>query len=54
LSNTSKPSGIKVQAQIQGEALRISGKDKDALQAVQQLIKKMEDLPTTSLFENYR
>ena len=49
-----KASGIKAQAQIQGEALRISGKDKDSLQAVQRLIKSMEDLPYDVAFENYR
>ena len=49
-----KASGLKVQAQIQGDALRVSGKDKDALQAVQRLIKGMEDLPYDVGFENYR
>jgi uncharacterized protein YajQ (UPF0234 family) len=49
-----KASGIKVQAQIQGEALRVSGKDKDSLQAVQRLIKSLEDLPYDVAYENYR
>ncbi|HLK58895.1 MAG TPA: YajQ family cyclic di-GMP-binding protein [Chthonomonadaceae bacterium] len=49
-----KASGIKVQAQIQGEQLRITGKEKDALQAAQRLIKGLEDLPFDVEFTNYR
>ena len=49
-----KSAGIKVNAQIQGEQLRISGKEKDALQAVQKLIRGMEDLPFDPEFSNYR
>jgi uncharacterized protein YajQ (UPF0234 family) len=49
-----KESGLKVQAQIQGEAVRVSSKDKDSLQSVQQLVKKLEDLPYDPTFENYR
>ena len=49
-----KDAGIKANTQIQGEELRISGKDKDALQAVQTFIKKMEDLPFDVQFDNYR
>ncbi len=49
-----KDSGIKVQAQIQGDQLRISGKDKDALQAVQSLVKGYDDLPFDVSFSNYR
>jgi len=49
-----KDSGIKAQAQIQGEQLRISGKEKDSLQAVQRLIRSQEDLPFDVEFSNYR
>lgn len=49
-----KASGAKVQAQIQGDALRITGKDKDSLQSVQKLIRGLEDLPFDAAFENYR
>jgi uncharacterized protein YajQ (UPF0234 family) len=49
-----KESGLKVQVQIQGEAVRVTGKDKDSLQGVQQLVKKLEDLPYDPTFENYR
>lgn len=49
-----KEAGIKVQAQIQGDAVRVTGKDKDALQSVQKLIRSLEDLPYDPAFENYR
>ena len=49
-----KSAGIKANAQIQGEQLRISGKEKDALQAVQKLIRGMEDLLFDAEFTNYR
>ena len=49
-----KDAGLKAQAQIQGEAVRISSKDKDALQSVQQFVKRLEDLPYDPTFENYR
>lgn len=49
-----KDSGVKANAQIQGEALRISGKDKDALQSVQRMLKGLEDLPFDIAFDNYR
>ena len=49
-----KDAGIKVNAQIQGEQLRVTGKDKDSLQAVQKLIRSQEDLPYDVDFSNYR
>ena len=49
-----KDAGIKVNAQIQGEQLRVTGKDKDSLQAVQKLIRSQEDLPYDVEFSNYR
>jgi len=49
-----KDAGLKANAQIQGEQLRISAKDKDALQAVQKLIRGLEDLPYDVEFSNYR
>jgi uncharacterized protein YajQ (UPF0234 family) len=48
-----KAAGIKANAQIQGAELRVSAKEKDALQAVQRLIKGM-DLPFDVTFTNYR
>jgi len=42
-----------VQAQIQGDQLRVSGKKKDDLQAVQQLLKNA-DLDVALQFTNYR
>jgi uncharacterized protein YajQ (UPF0234 family) len=49
-----KASGIKVQAQMQNDQVRVTGKDKDALQAVQKLVKGMPDLPYDVEFINYR
>jgi uncharacterized protein YajQ (UPF0234 family) len=49
-----KDAGIKVNAQIQGEQLRVTGKDKDSLQAVQKLVRSQEDLPYDVDFSNYR
>ena len=48
-----KDKGLKVQAQIQGEAIRVTGKDKDELQKVIAFVKGL-DLPIPVLFENYR
>lgn len=48
-----KESKLKLQAAIQGDAVRISGAKKDALQeAIALLREKMNDLPLS--FENYR
>ncbi len=48
-----KNSKIKVQAQIQGDQVRISGKNRDDLQAVMQLLKE-QDLDIPLQFTNYR
>ena len=48
-----KSSKLKVQAAIQGDQLRISGKKRDDLQAVIALLKKADvDLPLQ--YENFR
>jgi uncharacterized protein YajQ (UPF0234 family) len=48
-----KDSKIKVQASIQGEAVRVSGAKRDDLQAAMALIRKdMQDLPLS--FNNFR
>jgi uncharacterized protein YajQ (UPF0234 family) len=48
-----KDAKLKVQASIQGDAVRVSGTKRDDLQAVIQLIRKeMTDLPLT--FSNFR
>ncbi len=48
-----KESKIKVQAQIQGEQLRVTGKKRDDLQAVMSMLKAAEmDLPMQ--FQNFR
>ena len=48
-----RDSKIKVTSQIQGEELRVSGKDKDDLQKVMALVKGL-DLPVPVEFVNYR
>jgi cyclic-di-GMP-binding protein len=48
-----KDSKMKVQAQIQGDAVRITGKSKDDLQAAIALLKS-QDFPFPIQFTNYR
>lgn len=48
-----KNSKIKVQAQIQGDQVRVSGKDRDDLQAVIKLLKE-QDFDVPLQFSNYR
>ena len=48
-----KKSGAKVQTQIQGDQLRVTGKKKDDLQAVIQAV-KAEDVGIPLQFTNYR
>jgi cyclic-di-GMP-binding protein len=48
-----KKAKIKVQAAIQGDTVRVSGKDRDTLQEVIQLI-KAEDMGIDMQFTNYR
>lgn len=48
-----KDSKIKVQASIQGDQVRVSGKSRDDLQSVIQMLKQ-EDLPVALQFTNYR
>lgn len=53
LAKRIKGSGLKVQAQIQGEQVRVSGKKKDDLQAVQAMLREA-DLPFHWKAANYR
>jgi hypothetical protein len=48
-----KGKGLKVQSQIQGEELRVTGKDKDELQKAIQFLKGL-DLPIPVAFINFR
>ncbi|WP_445766044.1 YajQ family cyclic di-GMP-binding protein [Rheinheimera sp.] len=48
-----KDSGIKVQVAIQGEELRVTGKKRDDLQAVMQLV-RTSDLGQPFQFKNFR
>ncbi len=50
-----KNTKLKVQASIQGEQVRVSGKDKDDLQAVIKMLREKEDSYNVPLqFQNYR
>ncbi len=44
----------KVQVRIQGEQLRVVGKDKDALQLVIKALREADDIPVPLQFTNYR
>lgn len=50
-----KGTKLKIQASIQGEQVRVSGKDKDDLQSIIQVLRKNEDKYDVPLqFTNYR
>ena len=51
--NLAKGSGLKVQASIQGEAVRITGKKRDDLQAIMQAVRGA-GLGIPILFQNFR
>lgn len=44
----------KVQVRIQGDQLRVVGKDKDALQSVIKSLREADDIPVPLQFTNYR
>ncbi len=44
----------KVQVRIQGDQLRVVGKDKDTLQAVIKMLREADDIPVPLQFTNYR
>lgn len=49
-----KDSKLKVQAANQGDSVRVTGKKRDDLQAVMQLLKSQEDLELPLQFNNFR
>ncbi len=49
-----KESKIKVQAAIQGEKLRVTGKKRDELQQVMSLLRESEDIDIPLQFNNFR
>lgn len=49
-----KDSKLKVQAANQGDSVRVTGKKRDDLQQVMQLLKGMEDLELPLQFNNFR
>jgi uncharacterized protein YajQ (UPF0234 family) len=53
LAKTLRQSGLRVQAQVQGDQLRVTARDKDALQAVIKELRAL-DLETPLQFVNYR
>lgn len=55
ITGTIKDAKLKVQASIQGDTVRVSGKSKDDLQSVIKLLKEKEDVFNIPLqFVNYR
>jgi uncharacterized protein YajQ (UPF0234 family) len=44
----------KVQVRIQGDQLRVTGKDKDSLQLVIKSLREADDIPVPLQFTNYR
>lgn len=49
-----KDSGLKVQAQIQGDQLRVTGKKRDDLQEVIALLRAQKELEQPLQYENFR
>ena len=49
-----KDSKLKVQAANQGDSVRVTGKKRDDLQQVMQLLKSMEDIDMPLQFNNFR
>ena len=50
-----KDSKLKVQGSIQGDSVRVSGKNRDDLQSVIQMVRgKQDELAVDLMFENFR
>jgi cyclic-di-GMP-binding protein len=54
LQKRARAASPKIQVRIQGDQLRVSSKDKDALQSVQKALREAEDIPVPLQFTNYR
>src|SRR5437588_3890911 len=54
LQKRARAASPKVQVRIQGDQLRITSKEKDALQAVIKALREAEDIPVPLQFTNYR
>jgi uncharacterized protein YajQ (UPF0234 family) len=54
LQKRARAASPKVQVRIQGDQLRVTSKDKDALQAVIKTLREAEDIPVPLQFTNYR
>ncbi len=49
-----KDTKLKVQSSVQGETLRVTGKKRDELQAIMQLLKTAEDILLPLQFKNFK
>jgi len=54
LQKRARAASPKVQVRIQGDQLRVTSKDKDALQSVIKTLREAEDIPVPLQFTNYR
>ncbi|MGH7776947.1 MAG: YajQ family cyclic di-GMP-binding protein [Candidatus Dormibacterales bacterium] len=54
LQKRARAASGKVQVRIQGDQLRVTSRDKDALQAVIKALRDAEDVPVPLQFTNYR
>jgi cyclic-di-GMP-binding protein len=54
LQKRARAASPKIQVRIQGDQLRVSSKEKDALQAVIKTLRDAEDIPVPLQFTNYR
>jgi len=54
LQKRARAASPKIQVRIQGDQLRVSSKEKDALQSVQKALREAEDIAVPLQFTNYR
>jgi len=54
LQKRARAASPKIQVRIQGDQLRVSSKEKDALQSVQKALREAEDITVPLQFTNYR
>ena len=54
LQKRARAASPKIQVRIQGDQLRVSSKEKDALQSVQKALREAEDITVPVQFTNYR
>lgn len=54
LQKRARAASPKIQVRIQGDQLRVTSRDKDALQSVIKVLRDAEDIPVPLQFTNYR